>query len=163
MPRLQKVQQTTKKVFKKKQEQKTLVRRLRKLGLGRHEVTIKKAEIVKEKEHLIRLTLESLDDERKGIFIIPMDGYAMDSLVHITYGDDVEDVYLEDLEGQDVAVEIVRNKRYLNIDYFEALESHEDVDYDEEQEELELDIDFSDMESDNENLEIDYLDELMEE
>lgn len=160
MSRLQKVQQTTKKVFKKKQEQKTLVRRLRKLGLGRHEVTIKKAEIVKEKEHLIRLTLESLDDERKGIFIIPMDGYAMDSLVHITYGDDVEDVYLEDLEGQDVAVEIVRNKRYLNIDYFEALESHEDIDYNEEQEEL--DIDINELEFDEEDqIDTDYLDDII--
>lgn len=160
MSRLKKVQQTEKKVIRKKQEQKTLVRRLRKLGIGRYEVTIKKAEIVKEKEHLIRLLLESLEDERKGIFIIPMDGYAMDSLVHITYGDDVEDVYLEDLEGQDVAVEIVKNKRYLNIDYFEALESHEDIDYNEEQEEL--DININELEFDEEDqIDTDYLDDII--
>lgn len=154
-----------KKVVKKKQEEKTLVKRLRKLGLGRHEVRIKEVEVVKEKEGFIRLTLESLEDERTGIFIILMDGYAMDSLVHIVYGDDAEDVYLEDLEGQNVAVEIVRNKRYLNIDYFEALESHDDIDYDEEQEwleEEELDIDMNELESfEDDEIDTDYIDEIM--
>ena len=165
MSRLKKVQETTKKVFKSKQEQKTLIKPRRKLGIGRHKVRIEKAGIVKEKEHLMMLKLESLEDGRKGVFIVPIEGYAMDSLVDIIYDDNDDEVYLEDLEGQNVAVEIVRNKRYLNIDYFEALDLIEEDNQEDknEEEELDIDIDIDELEFDEEDeLDTDYLDDIID-
>ena len=62
MTRLKKVQKTIRDVEKKKEVNKTIVKRLRKLGIGKHEVKIINAEQIKGKEHLIKLVLESVED-----------------------------------------------------------------------------------------------------
>lgn len=130
----------------KTESKKTLLRREPKIGVGRHIVKIKNAELMKKRKNLLKLVIESTDSGRKGEFIILNNGYAMDSLVNAIYGNEEEEVYLEELIDKEVIVEVVRNNRYLNIDYFEALELEELED--------DLDIDFSDMEfEENEELE----------
>lgn len=141
MSRLKKIQQTKREV-KESQGQRTLVKRLRKLGLGRTEVRIISAELVKGKEHLTKLVIEAIEDGRKGVFIIPNNGYAMDTLVNAIYGDDEQELYLEELIDKEVIVEVVRNNRYLNIDYFEPL----NLEIENEETEEDLDLDLSDIE-----------------
>ncbi|MEG1870387.1 MAG: hypothetical protein RR192_00135 [Peptostreptococcaceae bacterium] len=141
MPRMKREVKRTKKIIKEEQEQKTLVRRMRKFGTGRHEVRITTSENVKGKEDLIKVTLESIYDNRKGIFTMHTDSTTMDTLVNIVYGDNDEQVFFEDFVNQTVIVEVVKNGRYLNIDYFESLEINVEDEYeDEELEDGELDL-----------------------
>ncbi|HFL3777303.1 TPA: hypothetical protein ACG3RH_002930 [Clostridioides difficile] len=154
MTRLKKV-----KVEKKKEVSKTVVKRLRKLGVGTHEVEIISAELVKRKEGLVKIVLQSTKDGRKGVFVIPIDGFTMDNLLDVIYGEfDEEEICLEELIGNKVIAVIVRNGKFLNIDYFETLdvddenESVEVIDedeldigleelYDEDEIDLDLDLD----------------------
>lgn len=159
MSRLKKVQQIEKKIIKKKQEQKTVVRRLRKLGIGREKVIIIEVEKVKGKDYLIRIVLESIEDGRKGTFLMHLEGYAVDSLLESIYGEVEEEFCLEDLVGNKVIATIVRNGRFLNVDYFESLDNYDeyesqeisDGDLELELEEGELDIE--EIEIDEEDLE----------
>lgn len=137
MKRLKRISKTVNGVEKKKEVNKTIVKRLRKLGIGKHEVKIINAEQIKGKEHLIKLVLESVEDGRKGVFVISIDGFSMDSLLEIIYGEfDEEEFCLDELIGNKVIAVIVRNGRFLNIDYFEPLDTDDDV----EDEEIEIDL-----------------------
>ncbi len=143
MTRLKRVKETKKSVEKKKEVNKTIVKRHRKLGVGTHEVKIVSVELVKGKEHLVRLVLESIEDGRKGVFFIPIDGFSMDNLLDVIYGEfDEEEICLDELIGNKVIVVIVRNGKFLNIDYFESLDDEEDESESEIDiyEELELDL-----------------------
>ncbi|MCI9978114.1 hypothetical protein JY742_18460 [Clostridioides difficile] len=79
----------------------------------------------------------------------------MDSLLDIVYGDLEDDEFvLEDLVGNQVIVKIIKNKRFLNIDYFESIdvcgeEELEEIDEDElelglEDEEIDIDDELTD-------------------
>lgn len=162
MSRVKKVQQTRKKIMKNKQEQeqKTAVRRLKKLGVGRHEAIINNVERVKGKDHLIKIALESTEDGRKGTFIMYVEGYEMDSLLESICGDVEEDeFYLEDLIGNRVIAVIVRNGKFLNVDYFESLDNDYECELEEiRDEDLELELEEGelygeDIELDEEDLE----------
>ncbi|MEG1132673.1 MAG: hypothetical protein RSD77_10185 [Romboutsia sp.] len=123
-------------VTTKKEVSKTIVKRLRKIGVGEHEVEIISVEQVKGKKHLVRLVLQSIEDGRKGIFVIPIDGFSMDNLLDVIYGEfDEEELCLDELIGNKVIAIIVRNGKFLNIDYFEALDNEE-----EDESENEIDI-----------------------
>ncbi|MDY3960550.1 hypothetical protein [Romboutsia timonensis] len=141
MTRLKRVQKTVKAVEKNKEVNKTMVKRLRKLGIGTHEVQIINAEQIKGKEHLIKLVLKSIKDGRKGVFVIPVDGFIMDNLLEIVYGEfDEEEFCLEDLIGNKVIAEIVRNGKFLNVEYFESIDTCNEEEIDEDElEDLELD------------------------
>ncbi|MGL6105023.1 hypothetical protein [Romboutsia sp.] len=129
MTRLKRVQKIVKVAEEKKEVSKTRLKRLRKLSIGTHEVEITSAELSENKDYLINLGLQSMEDERKGRFSIPIDGFSMDSLLEIIYGEcDQEEVCLEELVGHKVIAVIVRNGKFLNVDYFESLDNAEEED-----------------------------------
>lgn len=143
MARLKRISKTVNVVEEKKDVNKTIVKRLRKLGIGKHEVKIINAEQIKGKEHLIKLVLESIEDGRKGVFVISIDGFSMDSLLETIYGEfDEEELCLDELIGNKVIVVIVRNGKFLNIEYFEPLDTEDEME--DEEIDIELDQDFED-------------------
>ncbi len=143
MKRLKKIQKTVKVVEENKEGNKTIVKRLRKLGIGKHEVKIINAEQIKGREHLIKLVLESVEDGRKGVFVIPIDGFIMDNLLEVIYeGFDEDEFCLEDLIETQVIVEVVRSGKFLNIDYFESVDNYEE----------EVDLELYDLELDDSEL-----------
>ena len=144
------------KEVKKKEVNKTVVKSHRKLGIGTHEVEITNVELVKGKEGLVKIVLQSTEDGRKGVFVIPIDGFTMDNLLDVIYGEfDEEEICLEELIGNKVSAVIVRNGKLLNIDYFETL----DVDDEDESEEVidedELDIDLEQELYDEDEIDLD--------
>ena len=155
MKRLKRISKTVNGVEKKKEVNKTIVKRLRKLGIGKHEVKIINAEQIKGKEHLIKLVLESVEDGRKGVFVIPIDGFIMDNLLEIVYeGFDEDEFCLEDLIGNKVIAEIVRNGKFLNVEYFESIDTCNEEEIDEDELELEdLELDEEEMELEDFELE----------
>ena len=156
MTRLKRVQKTVKDVEKNKEVNKTMVKRLRKLGIGTHEVQIINAEQIKGKEHLIKLVLKSIKDGRKGVFVLPVEGFIMDNLLEIVYeGFDEDEFCLEDLIGNKVIAEIVRNGKFLNVEYFESIDTCNEEEIDEDELELEdLELDEEEMELEDFELEV---------
>lgn len=151
MARLKRSLKTVKVVEEKKEVSKTTIKRHRKLGVGTHEVKIISVEVVKGKEHLVKVVLESIEDGRKGIFVISIDGFSMDNLLEVIYGEfDEEDICLEELVGHKMIVVIVRNGKFLNIDYFEALDTDDEIEDEEIDIDLEQELEYEDLYEENE-------------
>lgn len=129
-------------VIRKTTVGKTPIRKQYSMGVGVWDATLKdaKAGETKNGKSIVKLIFADNNSNREGIYMIPLVGKIMDSMIDNVFGDGEEDIYLEDLIGYKFKIQIERNGDFLNIVYIELIDEENEEDNEYEEENLEDEI-----------------------